>query len=252
MAELRLRDSLHARVLSRIDDCLAGLDDQALLFKGEALARQVYPQSWLRQRTDIDLWVRPEHLAAMVDGLRDRGCRLTAGVSSRFARFELVLDAGMSVPVGIDVHVRPFFRPWRLPHLDFERVLAQSVPCPDWPRLYRPGAADALVLAAVHLDKNAHQRAIWLYDLFLLGADPDTRARAMAEAQKSGEGPVLARGLAWADYLFGGGDCPTEAPTRVPGKLSALWRDARALPDWTARGVFLAELLGIGVHRWKP
>ncbi len=251
LAELRLRDGLHARVLERINDCLARLDEQGIVFKGEALARQVYRHSWLRQRTDIDLWVRPERLEALIGGLRDRGCRLTTGISSRFARFELVLDAGLSVPVGIDVHVRPFFRPWRLPHLDFARVLEQSVPCPDLPCLCLPSAADSLVLAAVHLDKNRHQRAIWFHDLFLLAGDAATRAKAIGEAQAGGEGPVMTRGLAWADYLFGNGPCPQESTRTEPGKLKALWRDAQALPDWTARRLFFTELLGIGVRRWQ-
>lgn len=251
LGQWRLRDRLHADVVTRIDRALGAAGIKAIVFKGEALARSHYREGWWRPRTDIDLWIAECDLDAALVALAGAGFRLVRGLASRFARFEVVLDAGLQVPVGIDLHVRPFFRPWRLRGLDLAAVLGNAGPLSGCTHLRQPGDAEALVLAAVHLDKNLHPRAIWLHDLFLLGRDPETRQSALELAGRHGEGAVVAAALAEADRVFLGPDnAPAPRVAARPGRLAAMARDLGALPGWRARLVFLGELFGIGVRRW--
>jgi len=251
IAKLRARDGLHAAVLERVNTAVEQAGLTALVFKGEALARTHYAASFERQRTDIDLWLRPDDLRPAVAALRLAGCRLVSGLVSRYARFEVVFDAGLPMPVGLDLHIRPFFRPWRLQSLTFDRVLESAAALPGLSCLCAPDPVTALILAAVHLDKNPHKRAIWLYDIHLLGRDPLIRERAIALAGIDGETNTVQDALTASDALFGDEPWPlTSSRPQVHGRGSALARDLRALPTIAARLRFLRELAGFGVEHW--
>ncbi|AVP97364.1 hypothetical protein C7S18_09230 [Ahniella affigens] len=250
MAALRLRDQLHGRVLGRLADINRQLPEPMLLFKGEALARNLYSDSASRQRNDLDLLVPEPALTATLNALQSAGFRLQQALTSRYARFEVVLDAGLPTPVGLDVHIRPFFRPWRLQHRPYDRLIKDASPLPGWPDIPAPSAGDAILLAALHLAKNPHQRAIWWFDLHLLRHVPGAEATALATHLTPDDRAIVELTLARARLLF---ESEAEAvswpaPERL-SRLSAWWRDTSALPTASAQIRFCAELLGFGVRR---
>lgn len=250
IATLRLRDQLHGRVLDRIAAVNRQLQHPILLFKGEALARTCYQDSASRQRNDLDLLVPEPALDATLDALQSAGFRQQRGFISRYARFEVVLDAGLPTPVGLDLHIRPFFRPWRLQDRPYERLLADADRLPGWPDILVPCPADAILLAALHLAKNPHQRAIWWFDLFLLRQVPGAEDAALATPLSRSDRPIVESLLAATRAMFEASQASLSLPpTERLSQPQAWLRDAGALPTWAARMRFVAELFGWGVRQ---
>ena len=170
------RDLFVLRDLQLLTNALAAAGVPALITKGTALAYTVYPQPWLRPRTDTDLLVRHEDVPAASRALETcgytRSDALSTGelVSHQFA-FERV-DANQVHHV-IDLH-------WKIvnPHviadaLTFEELwndarVAGAIGANAWV----PSPIGSIALACVHrlAHHQGNDRLIWLYDVKLLAA----------------------------------------------------------------------------------
>ena len=146
----------------------------ALIIKGSALAYTVYPEPWLRPRTDTDLLVRYAQASRAAEVLEARGYRrsdaLSTGalVSHQFA-LERLDEHGLHHV--LDIH-------WKIANpqvvadaLPFEDLWNRREPAPALgPSANVPAAVDSMVLACIHrlAHHQGHDRLIWLYDLKLL------------------------------------------------------------------------------------
>lgn len=252
--QLAMREMAHQNALMRLAQACESHSLRLLVFKGEALARTVYAQAHTRERSDIDLWVHAGQLALLTQVLTELGMPALHDIQQQWARFELVHAQTTPPSVGFDVHLHPFFRPRLLPQLDFDSVWDQSQALPGLQPLRAPNANNAFLLAALHLAKNSHKRAIWLYDLHLLAQlQPDAVRQACAQSVTWQVASLVADAMTRCIAVF-----DTEFPCALPepraaeaatsmleslSRWQALKRDMRFIPNLRSRLQFIRELL---------
>lgn len=183
--------------LQRLGAALRAAGVDALLLKGEAWSRTIYPVSGVRSRCDCDIWVRRsqrDQAIAILESLGIHEVRPYACAGEVLTPEALFRGMGLSV----DLHwqlstLSPICR-----DLDFERCWQDSVPVPmlaDW-RMLCP--IKSLLHAAVHFacPGPAGPRWIWALDGALL-LDWAAIAPELIEkhAVESGIGDL------WHDYL---------------------------------------------------
>jgi hypothetical protein len=227
-------DTVRQRELGPLLERLDSAAIAAVVVKGEALARTHYAHSSLRPRCDADVFIEPELVAHASDVLRAAGYGEEPGSGGEYIsrqRMWVRVD-GVGVRHCIDLH-------WALSNR--ERY-ARTLPFGElWSRgimLYgehvrMPCAADALLLAAVHLagHHRGQHRLIWLYDIHLLhaglGVDDLQEAALRARARKADL--ALDAALALAMQWFGDGRHET-APLMPQGEVADLIDDLRCVP----------------------
>ena len=162
--------------LRRVGQVLAAAGVSALFVKGSALAYTVYPDPWVRPRTDTDLLVSPASVAAASAAIESCGYRRSDALStgtlvSHQIAFERSDDHG--VRHVLDLH-------WKIAN---PQLLADVLPFEDlWTSrtpltalgasAWAPSPVASIVLACVHRlgHHQGQDRLIWLYDLKLLTA----------------------------------------------------------------------------------
>jgi hypothetical protein len=246
-------------------DALAARGIETIVLKGAALAHTVYPEPWLRTRSDTDLLVRAADRQAAFAAMEQLGYRRSEAAGGELASSEASFTRpGAMLPV--DLHWRINNSSLLSPVLEFGSLREGAVPVPALGAHARtPGPVDALLLAALHrathhqmpmrVDGHAHRgdRLIWLYDLHLLAPRlaPAQLTELAGRAARHGVAGLCLDALRAAQETFG---------TAVPAALAqSLERDAaRAEPSMAflrggRRGLLLAEvraLRGWG-ERWR-
>jgi hypothetical protein len=168
------RDVFVRRDLLAVTDALASANVPALITKGTALAYTVYPEPWMRPRTDSDLLVRHADVPAASRALESCGYTRSDAVStgelvSHQVAFERH-DAN-GVHHVLDLH-------WKIVN---PQVLADALSFDDlWrdsqvaaaigPNAHVPSALGSIAIACVHrlAHHQGNDRLIWIYDLKLL------------------------------------------------------------------------------------
>lgn len=236
---------------------------QALLLKGPAFARLLYPEPYLRVSGDIDLLfaTRSESDRAAV-ALSPLGYELAFVPGS--ATYEMT---SRSTAVGVhrpelDLHCRLVNLPAYANAFCFDELWAAAIPLPGLNGLFGLQPVHALAHACIHraVDLCLHRpdRLKWLYDIHLMLARMDDAAWVdfitMARAKKTCG--VCLRSINDTIALFA---------TPVPGAASdeltrcadlepldwrrlddwryMQWQNLKALPTWRARAVWLWERL---------
>jgi hypothetical protein len=231
----------------------AGLDP--LLFKGEALARGVYPEPGTRVRGDADVWVAPDAFDAACRALEALAWRAVPAADGQWLQPERSFLAPHG-PARIDLHRRILSQPLLAAALDAPAIRARAIRIDG---IAMPAPADALLIAAAHLVGHHAEapRAIWLFDLHRLAADDATLRAAVERAIACGIAGILGHALRGARSLFGSAlddallarlDAAGrgERSSRLLQPMSAARRlgfDFATLPGWRARATWLRELV---------
>jgi hypothetical protein len=168
------RDLFVRRDLLNVVAALGSAGVAALITKGTALAYTVYPQPWLRPRTDSDLLVRHDAVAAAARALEACGYTRSAALSTgELVSHQVAFDRtdAHGVHHVIDLHwkiVNPQIVADALSFDDLWRD-AQSAPALG-PGARVPSTIGSIALGCVHrlAHHQGHDRLIWLYDLKLL------------------------------------------------------------------------------------
>jgi hypothetical protein len=227
-----------AAELAALLDAVRVAGVETMVFKGAALARQVYPEPWLRPYGDIDLLVPYASLPRVTRTLLTLGYARETTIDGTHVMQQTPFSRtdGHGVRHAVDVHWR-IANPQVFAHaLDFEELRADAVRIPMLGGVLAPCAMHALVLALVH--RAAHHydnhRLIWLFDIHLLADRLDAQdwERLVALVLERRLGAVAMRGLELADEAFG-----TSWPPHVRDRLAAA-------PPENASAVFLE-----GIHR---
>ena len=168
------RDIFVQREMRTVLDALAASGVTALVIKGSALAYTVYPKPWLRPRTDTDLLIPHEHVAAATRALEGCGyTRCDAISTGEFVSHQVAFERTDSHGAYhvIDLH-------WKIanPHvvadaLPFELLWRDAQAAPALGNGARvPSVVGSMLLACIHrlAHHQGHDRLIWLYDLKLL------------------------------------------------------------------------------------
>lgn len=273
MWELRHRWLL-GRVLARLSE----IGVSPILFKGTALAYDLYPAPFLRERGDTDLLVLPRERDPVIRALEALGLTRVPNVSGEWISYEA--GFGWIDPVSRQMHLLDLH--WKVNNsellsqllsqlLSYEELRAQIQPLPA---LCAEAVAlkpvYALLLACIHrgvhkqqpfyVDGVAHyggDRLIWLYDIhLLLGRLSPTQHREFVElAERKGLRATCREGVKRALSLL-----PTAVPEESyrlldrPGSpgpadryldASSSWQfraNFRAIPGLRNKLKFLAEL----------
>jgi hypothetical protein len=164
--------------LGRVLDALHTVAIPAIVLKGPAVGRSLYPSRQLRPFTDIDLVVQDGHEASAARALEAHGYtevpfeaetarQAHAGHVHEGGEFHRVFVAGQgNVSRTVELHTDPLQLGLR-PACEAGRW-QRAVPVPDVPRALMLGPEDQLVQLAVHAHKHGFSRLIWLKDLDLL------------------------------------------------------------------------------------
>ncbi|MEO5896077.1 MAG: nucleotidyltransferase family protein [Vicinamibacterales bacterium] len=170
------RDLFVRRDLRDVTDALASNNIPALITKGTALAYTVYPQPWMRPRTDSDLLVRHADVPAACRALEACGYTRSDAVSTGELvshQYAFERHDANGVHQVLDLH-------WKIVN---PQVLADALSFDDlWrdslvaaaigPNAHVPSAIGSIAVACVHrlAHHQGNDRLIWLYDLKLLAA----------------------------------------------------------------------------------
>lgn len=259
----------HRREVTRILDALATQGIEALLLKGAALAHTLYPEPWLRPRSDADLLIRAAQRRTVFELLEQQGYRRANSAGGEFANGEASFSKEGAV-LPLDVHWRISNSPLLSSLLEFDELRARALPVTAYgPNARAPETVAAVLLAATH--RGAHHqmpmyaggrarrgdRLIWLYDLHLL-VPKLTPAQSGELAQRAADHRVAGLcldALRVAREAFGTAvqpglwqalerDAARDEPSMVflrGGRRRLLFAELRALPSWLERWQLLRE-----------
>ena len=238
-----LLDADHRRQAARLLDRLSAAGLDALLIKGLAVALRYYPDSRLRQRVDIDVYLRRDQESELRRVLEDAGYALAWHDRNPVTSHQFTATAPPPTmrPVVFDLHRRISNRAAFRDLMPFETLWASRQPLAGLhPAAFAPAAPYLLIHACLH--RLAHGRGretgrlAWLYDLHrLLEAMPTSERAQLADAATDMEvGTICAAALAECAALF-----DTDVPEDL---LEQLGRRAREEPS--------AKLLDAGRLAW--
>ena len=144
-----------------------------LLFKGSALAYSIYPQPWLRPRSDSDCFIDKAQQAEVETVLFQLGYQKQFAISGRHVSYQDTYYkplAGQSM-MHLDMHWRINNRQTLAKTYTIDELLARGRPLTNLtPAIHIPSNADSLLIASLHRLGHHHteERLAWLYDIHLL------------------------------------------------------------------------------------
>ncbi len=148
---------------------------RALVLKGPALGRTVYPDPALRPGSDLDLLVRPEQFIKAREIFKKAGYRCESELFEIYKNFHCEEDftsrANSRVIRSVCLHwdVHDFFGKKRGNRAEefFQKAVEIDAANLSFEAMHQ---VDALILAALHLimTHNQDMRLIWIYDIALL------------------------------------------------------------------------------------
>lgn len=259
------KELLRSREITAVLQTLAAEGIRPILFKGTALAYQIYAAPHLRPRCDTDLLVPRAQIEAVRRTLAPLGygAALLCDGELLFCQFELTRKDEFGVDHAFDLHWKISTQSLFADLLTYDEVAAHAVPVPALgsdARAARP--LHALLLACIHpvMHHRNTERLLWIHDIHLLAsqlsaAEFDRFVELAVAKQVSAIG---AHGLARARARFG-----TTIPDEVMAKLSTAraaepsatylqaarrWHDELAssvqgLPRWADRVRLLREVI---------
>jgi Uncharacterised nucleotidyltransferase len=248
--------------LQKVCGACAGAD--ALLFKGAALAYDVYSDASWRGRSDVDLLVRPRDRQRAIDRLVALGYRTTTEpLGTRVShQVQLQRTDEWGCRHVCDLHWTLSNRARFADAVSFDDLLGASIALPRIsPEARGLGHEHALWLASVHriVHHQNDPRAIWLYDVHALAQALDqdgmrrfvslaarTSTRCLAQATLRMTAALFATTV--PDEVWWALDEATDEPARLylqPGltHLDMLRDDLAAIDRWSERWALVAEHL---------
>ena len=169
-------DALKQRALVELFDSFAneGLN-RSVLFKGSALAYSLYPQPWLRPRTDSDLLIDEADFTKFEKAFNKLGYQKLFAIEGKHISYQSTFSkrlAGKSV-MNIDLHWRINNRQILSQSFNVDQLLESNNQLDQLSNnINIPSAVDSLLIASLH--RLGHhlddERLTWLYDIHLIAS----------------------------------------------------------------------------------
>jgi hypothetical protein len=186
----------------RVMKALRAAGIEGAVVKGETFARRIYPQTWLRTFTDIDVLIFPAHRAKASELMQELGFA-AVGWADRAGKDYAEDKWYLAGPMGVDVELHtnlvhsPKLR--RGLSVGYEEVLEAGAGDPE--------AAEALLLIAAAHGAIGHQfeRLQHVVDVALIAsgsAGPIDVARLRRVAERGGTAGAVAAALDIANRVF--------------------------------------------------
>jgi len=257
-------EALRARELRMVLDALGAAGVRPILMKGAALAHTHYARPELRPRSDVDLMIREEERAVVIQTFMSAGYRRPPEIDGDVAigQFHFLRIDEHGCDHAFDVHwrvsnVRVFAHALTYEELAGDAVAIQALGRHAW----SASPVHALLIACVH--RVAHHgdtpNLLWLYDVHLIAHSltPELRQTFTLLAASKQMVAVCRRTLGLAQDAFGGIDPQwIESLTPVPfaqepsaafigGRLRQIdiLKSDLAVTGWTVRLRLLREHL---------
>jgi hypothetical protein len=225
--------------LERVFDAFDRDRVRAVVTKGEALARTLYPASALRARTDTDLLVADRAAAAQT--LTSLGYALVPNAVGEHVIRQQLWRRLDRVRHDVDLHFALSNRARFADALPFDELYARGSAMREHVRAI--SHADALLHAAIHLTghHSGEERLIWYFDIHLLvqRLGSEGVAAVMRFARERGCARELDETLARTRAWFGG----EPQPRREISPLAILADDFRSTRGIAARAALVKEHL---------
>ncbi len=167
-------ENQHARLLGKIGDCLAAAGIQPLVFKGSALAYQIYDPPFTRERCDTDLLFdgRQTALTAVEILTRELDFKAYNTAEGSLLSYEKAIHKTDAIGIyhELDIH-------WQISNnnvygkaFSYQELYGRGITTIiGGHRFQTPAAVDALVIACLHrmanMTEGTENRLIWLYDI---------------------------------------------------------------------------------------
>lgn len=180
----RAQALLREHVVSRLDAALSREQLRAVLVKGEALARTVYPQPWMRCMSDIDLLVPDADLLAVNAVLTEGGFERVADPAGRTRSFGAVNETAYTLAVGqgaFTVEVHAGLDKLVRRNVDVAAIVARADQLGD--ALFVPATEDQFLLVVLHAAASDFDHVVGWLDLHLLLGAPLDLDQLMRRAE---------------------------------------------------------------------
>lgn len=259
------RELVHRKETAAVLKALDAHRIRPILFKGTALAYDVYRAPHLRPRSDTDLLVPRSHVESTRQILESLGYFSTVYCDGEllFCQFELQKHDEFGINHALDVHWKISTQSIFADLLTYEELEAQARPVPALgPHARCAGPLHALLLACLHPVMH-HRNAeclIWIYDVHLIASRLSTAEldRFVELARSKRVLAICAHVLATSRARFG--TClsapltrmldaaPSDEPTAVYLEEDRRWHNElfanlSGLPRWRDRVRLLREVL---------
>ena len=235
-----------------------------LLFKGTALAYQIYPEPHLRFRIDTDLLILPAEGPRFVAIAEKHGYVKCLDSGGELIRQQFIMEKVDRFGIGhiLDVHLKISNTAAFADLLAYDELVRTSVPLPKLsPHARGAGELHALLIACMHRVAHHHnsEDLIWLYDIHLLLQDRSESwlhdFQKLAEEKESVT--ICAEGIRLTQQKFGtqlpknfslNGNMSAKEKTAAylqvkPKLVSQITTEFWVLNSWKMRGQFLREHL---------
>jgi len=166
---------LKQNALIELFDAFSAAGLSSVLFKGGALAHTIYPQPWLRPRTDTDVLIRPQDLEQFSVIFEQVGYQKQFAIEGKYVSYQTTFSkalAGDSV-MDIDLHWRinnrqSLAKAYDLDSLSLDGQTLSQLPA----NILVPNHTDSLLISSLHRLGHHHneERLAWLYDIHLLAS----------------------------------------------------------------------------------
>jgi hypothetical protein len=257
-----LQDQQHALHLQTLQQRLTHANLRALVIKGAALTRQIYPALGLRCKSDLDLWVPLVSLPAMRSLLFELGYRdIPANFGNLTQPEQSFVKQDAERSVRIDLHWEVSSRPLLARAFPFAAIWAQAQEFGFGSHCLAPNGIDALLIAVIHRVGHHRdgERWIWLKDIDLLWrrmSDAD-QAACIARATERGVRALVHEALQSTAAIFNTPISETSTAAlsaRTPAELSArLLEPKTSLLAFDFQSLALRDFLRLlGEHLFPP
>lgn len=215
-------EPLRAADLAEVLSALAARGVDVLILKGTALAYDLYPAPELRPRSDTDLLISRDDLAAVRATMLDLGFEEQPSSGDEHGLRQAVFTRAPGMVY--DVHWAATNVPVFDAVLRFEELRQRAIPLPKLgPHARGLSHADALLMACIHRVAHHHDsdRLIWLADIDLLREkmSHEEHERFWRLAAEGGVVGVCARSIEVADAWL----------SRKPHDLAGEWLSSEEL-----------------------
>jgi len=172
-AMMAANETLKKTALIELFDAFDEAGLSCVLFKGSALAYTLYPQPWLRPRSDSDVLINPKQIDKFAAVFSRLGFEKQFAIEGKYVSYQSSFSkalAGQST-VHIDLHWRINNRQSLSKSYTVEQLSRDGQTLPTLANnTVAPNHVDSLLIASLHRlgHHQSEERIIWLYDVHLL------------------------------------------------------------------------------------
>ena len=179
-------EAIKQKALAELFDAFSAAGINAVLFKGSALAYALYPNSWLRPRSDSDVLILPSDKQKADTVLQQQGFTKLFAIEGEFVSHQstygkqLLAKSFLNIDLHWQINNRQMFATsiTATQLIENGQQLSQFGAQPLKSTAHIPSHVDSLLIAAIHQagHHNKEERLAWVYDIHILASSLDSES----------------------------------------------------------------------------